>query len=196
MQTILLASNNKNKIREFKAMFAPLAIDIKSLDDVGIDVDVEETADTFIGNARLKVDEISKLTDLPVLADDSGLCVNALDGAPGVFSARYAGVAHDDVANNEKLLAEMKGVVDRSAYFIAILILKMPDGRELVAQGRCDGFITDEPIGTNGFGYNPVFYMPYFNQTLAQVSDETKNAVSHRKHALEDLIEQVKQLGI
>lgn len=196
MQTILLASNNKNKIREFKAMFAPLAIDIKSLEDVGIDVDVEETADTFLGNARLKVDEISKLTDLPVLADDSGLCVNALGGAPGVYSARYAGVAHDDVANNEKLLAEMQGVTDRSAYFIAILVLRMPDGRELIAEGRCDGFITDKPMGANGFGYNPVFYMPYFNQTLAQVSDETKNAVSHRKHALENLIEQVKQLGI
>jgi non-canonical purine NTP pyrophosphatase (RdgB/HAM1 family) len=189
--TIVVASKNAGKVKEIAAMFAKLGVAVKSLADFPALPTVEETGTTFEENARLKADGYAKMLELPVLADDSGLQVDALGGQPGVFSARYAGKGHNDAANNAKLIAELASVPaeQRTAKFVSTLALAKPNQPEhdLVVSGHVDGLIVGLPQGENGFGYDPYFYLPKRHKTMAQLTPDEKNAVSHRGNALRAL---------
>ena len=189
---ILIATRNEGKRREYmellsNADLAQRSIDWLTLDDAGIQAEVEEMGDTFEENARLKAVTYARLSGLLTLADDSGLVVDALGGAPGVQSARYAGPGASDADRYRKLLREMQGVPtqDRSARFICVVALCTPGGEVYVAEGRVEGRIAYEPRGTHGFGYDPIFYIPGLRMTLAQAGPEIKNRISHRARALE-----------
>lgn len=191
METIVLATGNKGKIREFKEAFSHLSIECVSVKDV-IDIDEpEETGNTFMENALLKARYYAQATKKPCLADDSGLTVDVLDGAPGVYSARYAGVHGDDDANNAKLIRDLQGKDNRSAHYVCALALVYPDGREITAEGFCDGLIQDESKGTGGFGYDPYFYVPQCKKTMAELSIDAKESISHRGRALRELIKRL-----
>jgi len=188
--TLVLATHNAKKRAELARILAPLG---HVLADLPLS-DVEETGLTFEENARLKAESGGRETGLPCVGDDSGLCVDALDGAPGVFSARYAGVHGDDEANNAKLLDMMRGIPEdrRTARFTCSICCLFPDGREIALRGTCEGKIAFEPIGTGGFGYDPVFLLdeaPGF--TMAQLSPELKDKLSHRGKALALLAEKL-----
>lgn len=189
--TVVVASKNAGKVREIGAMFAKLGVSVKSLSDFPALPTVEETGTTFEENARLKADGYAKMLELPVLADDSGLQVDALGGQPGVFSARYAGKGHNDAANNAKLIAELAGVpaAKRTARFVSTLVLAKPGlpNQDLVVSGHVDGLIVGLPQGENGFGYDPYFYLPELGKTMAQLTPDEKNGVSHRGNALRAL---------
>lgn len=157
MEQIVLATGNKGKIREFSEAFSHLSIDCVPVKEVITIEEPEETGTTFMENALLKARYYAKATNRPCLADDSGITVDALNGAPGVYSARYAGHHGDDNANNEKLIRELQGKADRTAHYVCALALVYPDGREVTAEGYCDGLVQDEPKGDNGFGYDPYF---------------------------------------
>lgn len=184
---IVLATTNKNKIAEFREITKNLDIEIKSLSDFGPLPEVVEDGLTFEENAYKKAHHVARVLGLPAIADDSGLVVNALDGAPGVYSARYAGEDATDAENVEKLLTNMEGVSDRSAYFQCVLSIAVPSGPALTYEGRCDGEITHDRRGESGFGYDPIFFYPEFSATFAEVSMEKKNAVSHRGKALAEV---------
>lgn len=184
---IIVATKNANKIGEISNMFSALGFEVLSQTDAGIDIDVEETGDTFEKNALIKARAVSLVCDDFVLADDSGLCVEALDGRPGVFSARYAGEGASDADKIKKLLAEMGDLTNRSAKFVTSIAFIAPDGSEIVTKGEVCGRITKEPFGENGFGYDPVFYSDELEKTFAQASLEEKNTVSHRSRALKAL---------
>lgn len=185
---LLIASNNKHKISEIKAILQSRFDKIVSLNEAEITCDPDETGSTFYENALLKANTVINLTkDYAVLADDTGLCVNALNGLPGVRSARYAG-DHDSARNRRKLLDDLKGKTDRSAYFETVVILMFPDGRTVCGKGKVDGRILETEIGGNGFGYDCLFYCNELNKTFGQATDEEKNTVSHRARALADLI--------
>lgn len=184
---LVIASNNKGKIREIKAIVGGFFDEINSLKELGIDIEIEETGITFVDNALIKAETVAKMTNCCALADDSGLCVGALNGAPGVFSARYAGEGHDDDANNALLLKKLTGKTDRSAYFESAIALVYPNGRTVVAQGKTYGKILDAPKGSNGFGYDPLFYSDDLGKSFGVASDEEKNQVSHRARALNEL---------
>ena len=190
---LVLASNNQGKLREIKALCEPFGIDVRTAAELGFTEDVEETGDTFEANARLKAETVAKALGRPALADDSGLVVKALGGAPGVYSARYAGEHGDDAANNKKLMAELAKVDpdQRQAAFVCCMVCSKPDDGEIMAEGRLEGVITLQPAGENGFGYDPVFYLPQKGLTAAQISREEKNAISHRGNALRALMEQL-----
>lgn len=190
---IIVATKNQNKVNEIKKMFAPLGFNVMSQEDAGIDVDVEETGDTFAKNALIKARAVSMLCDDCVLADDSGLCVEALDGRPGVFSARYAGPGATDLEKIEKLLIEMQDKTNRKAKFVTNIAFIFPDGREIVTQGEVSGKILREPVGSNGFGYDPVFYSTELEKTFAQAEMDEKNRISHRGRALSALYDELKQ---
>ncbi len=195
MQTLIIASNNAHKIAEIKAILDGLFAPIVSLREAGIDIDVVEDGDTFEANALIKARAIAALCpDSAVLADDSGLEVDALGGQPGVYSARYAGEGHDDAANNEKLLQALADVPDdeRSARFVSAIALLRPGLDELVVRGSCDGVIGHAPRGTNGFGYDPLFVFPDRSQTFAELTEDEKNAISHRGRSLAMLRERVR----
>ena len=188
MERIVLATGNKGKIREFERAFSHMNITCVSVKDI-VDVpEPEETGTTFMENALLKAHYYAKATNRPCLADDSGITVDALNGAPGVYSARYAGHHGDDQANNEKLIRELQGKSDRTGHYVCALALVCPDGREVTAEGYCDGLVQDEPKGDNGFGYDPYFYVPEFEKTMAELSIEEKETISHRGRALRKLI--------
>lgn len=191
---LVLASNNRGKLAEIKAMCAPWGIEVVTAASLGFTEDVAETGDTFEDNARLKAVAVSQALNRPALADDSGLVVEALNGAPGVHSARYAGEHGDDAANSAKLLTEMIGVPpqQRAAAFVCVMLCRRPDGAELVAQGRLEGRIAPAPAGHNGFGYDPVFWLPERGQTVAQLSAADKNAISHRGQALAKLAQELR----
>lgn len=157
-----------------------------SLGDLGIDVEIEETGTTLTENALIKARTIRDMTGLASLADDSGLMCDALGGAPGVYSARYAGEEHDDAKNNALLLKNIAGK-DRTAHFCSVIALCLPDGREYTAEGRVDGVITEEARGNGGFGYDPLFFSPELGKTFAEASAEEKNSVSHRGRALRNM---------
>ena len=184
---LVIASNNPNKVREIKTIIGDFFAEVYTLKDLGIDVDVEETGTTFMENALIKAKAISDMTNMCALADDSGLCVNALDGAPGVYSARYAGEEHDDKKNNALLLKNLEGKSDRSAYFVSTVVLYYPDGTHIDAEGRTEGTILFAPEGNNGFGYDPLFYSLDLKKSFASAAPEEKNAVSHRGRALNAL---------
>ncbi len=184
---IVIASKNANKVKEFEEAFKKSAIKVESLNAFENVPDVDETGQTFAENAMLKAAAIMAFTKLPVIADDSGLVVPALNGRPGVHSARYAG-DHDDDANNAKLLKEMENKSDRTAYFESVLIYLTPEGDKITANGRVAGQILRAKRGTNNFGYDPLFYVPEKQLTLAEMSTHEKNAISHRGRAIRQLI--------
>ena len=192
---LVLASGNKGKLAEIKALCAPLGIEVVTAASLGFTEEVAETGDTFEDNARLKAVAVSQALGRPALADDSGLVVEALDGAPGVHSARYAGEHADDAANNAKLLAELAEVPKerRGAAFVCVMLCRRPDGAELMARGRLEGRIALAPAGEGGFGYDPVFELPQRGITVAQLGPGEKNAISHRGQALGELAQGVKE---
>ena len=183
---IVIASRNQHKIRELEALLSRFVAGVKllSLDDVGFDGDIEEDGTTFTENALIKARAAASSGKIGV-GDDSGLCVNALDGAPGIFSARFAGEHGNDAANNEKLLRELSDKEDRSAFFVCAIACVLPDGREIVVEGRAEGTILREANGGGGFGYDPLFYYEPLDKTFAALSPEEKNQVSHRARAVE-----------
>ncbi len=190
---IIAATKNKNKLREFGEILK--GFEIISQEEAGIDIDVEETGTTFEENSRLKAEAIFKATGIPAIADDSGLCVDALDGAPGVYSARYGGEGLDDEGRVQLLLKNMENVPDekRTARFVCVITM-VSSGGVITAKGECEGVINHAPKGKNGFGYDPVFYMKEYGKTTAEMSPDEKNAVSHRGKALKIFEEKVKGL--
>ena len=192
MEQIVLATGNKGKIREFSEAFSHLSIDCVPVKEVISIEEPEETGTTFMENALLKARYYAKATNRPCLADDSGITVDALNGAPGVYSARYAGHHGDDQANNEKLIRELQGKSDRTAHYVCALALVHPDGASVTAEASCDGEIQDTPVGTNGFGYDPIFFLPEYGCTSAELSMEEKNKISHRGKALQAIKEELR----
>ena len=186
MQELISATNNKNKLREFREILGDKFI-ISSLADEGITVEIEEDADTFYGNALKKAKTIAELTGKPALADDSGLIVDALGGAPGVYSARYGGEDGNDVLNRAKLLHEMRDITDRTARFYSSIVVYFPDGRIVTADGSVEGSILYEENGENGFGYDSLFYSNELGLSFGIATPEQKNSISHRGRALRKL---------
>ena len=184
VKIIVLATRNSGKIREFQQLLKNFPVEIKNLTDFGPIPEVEEDGKTFDDNAYKKALFTAKALGLPAISDDSGLAVDALNGAPGVKSARYAGENATDKANIEKLLEEMKGKDDRRAAFECVISIAVPTGPALTYEGRCEGKITQEPKGTSGFGYDPVFFCPQYGKTFAELSSDEKNMISHRGKAL------------
>lgn len=190
---IFLATGNTNKIKEIEKIFKMDNIEILSIKD-GIEIpEVEEDGETFEENSKKKALEIAKFTNMITIADDSGLCVEALGGAPGVYSARYAGEHGDDLANNEKLVRELQGVENRKAKFVAVITLAKPTGETYSFTGEIEGEIIDIPRGKDGFGYDPHFFVREYNHTLAEIP-EIKNKISHRAKALEKLKENLDKI--
>ena len=181
---IVIASRNKHKISELEALLSKYVENVKllSLNDVGLFEDVEEDGNSCEENAFIKAKYAAKSGKISV-GDDSGLCVDALDGAPGIFSARYAGEHGNDAANNQKLLSELADKEDKSASFVCAFACVLPDGREFAVEGRAFGVITDKASGNGGFGYDPIFFLPELGKTFADLSAEEKNAISHRGRA-------------
>ena len=187
MEKLIVASNNKNKLREFAAIMGG-RYEIVSMRDAGIDADIEENGTTFEANAQIKAEYVAKVTGCAAIADDSGLEVDALGGAPGVYSARYSGVHGDDEANNDLLLDNLKNVpAPRTGRYVAAIALVRPGKETIVRRGTCDGEILFERRGTGGFGYDPLFVCET-GETFAEVSAETKNAISHRKRGIEAVL--------
>ncbi len=189
---ILIATHNKHKLAEMERILVPMGYEVVTDTDIGISLtDVEETGTTFIENARIKAESGCKESGLICIADDSGLAVDVLGGAPGVYSARYSGVHGDDEANIVKLLNELKDVPDeeRTARFMCSICVTFPDGTEVTAEGKCEGKIGYEKRGENGFGYDPVFMMG--DNSFAELSADEKDAISHRGNALKALKEKM-----
>ena len=192
---VILASKNPHKLTELSAILSQHGVEIALESEYGLDIDVDETGTTFEENSLLKAEAVMKASGLPVLADDSGLMVDALDGAPGVYSARY-GHKSSDGERTAFLLENMKDVPDekRTAKFVCVITCLWPDGRKIVARGECPGVITHEVHGENGFGYDPVFYLPELGMTYAELPSEQKNAISHRARALQEFCRKYQQM--
>ena len=190
---IFLATGNKNKIKEIEKIFKMDNIEILSIND-GIEIpEVVEDGDTFEANSQKKAVEIAKFTNMITVADDSGLCVDALNGAPGVYSARYAGEHGNDLDNNMKVVKELQGIENRKARFVCVISIAKPDGEVHSFRGEVEGEFIDTPIGTEGFGYDPHFFMREYGKTLAEIP-EIKNKISHRAKALEKLKENIDKI--
>ena len=190
LEKLVIASNNQGKLREIGELLAPLAIDVvpQSAFNIG---EADEPHITFVENALAKARHASRCSGLPALADDSGICVSALGGAPGVNSARYAGEPRSDERNNLKLIEALKNQMDRRAYYYCVIVLvrHADDPQPIIADGSWHGEIIDSPRGTGGFGYDPYFYLPEFGKTSAELTAEQKNKISHRGEALAKLVE-------
>lgn len=186
MLLMVLATRNKGKIAEFKDLLKDFPVEIKGLDDFGPIPAVKEDGDTFDDNAYKKSSFTAGVLGIPAIAEDSGLIVESLNGAPGVHSARYAGNNATDAENISKLLKEMEGKTSRDASFISVVSVAVPSGPALTYEGRCEGVITEAPAGENGFGYDPVFYYPPLKKTFAEMTLEGKNQISHRGKALRE----------
>lgn len=189
---VIAATKNKGKIAEIAEILSGLGVEVISQADAGIDVEILETGTSFVENARIKARAVALLCDDAVLADDSGLCVDALGGAPGIYSARYAGEGAPESAKIEKLLGEMDGETNRAAKFVTSVVFRFPDGHELTASGEVNGRITTEPMGDGGFGYDPIFFCTELGKTFGEATEEEKNRVSHRAKALHMLFEMLK----
>lgn len=193
MKTFVIASNNPKKVNELNRILNPMGITAKTAKEMGISLDdVEETGTTFVENARLKARAAFERTKLPCIADDSGLMVDALNGAPGVYSARYSGENATDSANNEKLLAELSQVqpARRTAKFVCVICCILENGKEIIAHGECIGTIAAKPRGNDGFGYDPLFIVEG-GKSFAQLSPEEKDKISHRGNAIRILKQQL-----
>jgi len=189
----VLASNNPKKLKEMREILSELGIEVISQGEAGVNIEVEETGRTFEENALLKAAAVMEATGLPAIADDSGLMVDALGGAPGIYSARYGGdECRTDAERIEYLLRNMGDTDERGASFVSTIACVFPDGRRIITRGECTGLILREPRGSGGFGYDPVFYLPEYNMTMAEMSPEQKNKISHRAKALNNL---KKELG-
>ena len=195
MKKLVLASNNAKKMKELNALLAPLGFEVIAQGALGIP-EAEEPHCTFVENALAKARHAAAHSGLPALADDSGLCVAALGGAPGVYSARYAGEPKSDARNNEKLLADLAGQTDRRAHFTCLLVLcrSADDPQPIIAEGEWHGEILSAQRGADGFGYDPLFFVPEFGQTAVELDAATKNRVSHRGRAMQQLIERLPSL--
>lgn len=180
----VLASHNKKKMAEMRAILSELGVEILSQADVGVDIEPEETGTTFEENARIKAEAIMQATGLPAIADDSGLVVDALNGEPGVYSARYGGEGLDDTGRWQLLLKNMEGKENRACRFVSVICCAFPDGSQLMTQGECHGVVAEGPRGEGGFGYDPVFWLPEKGKSMAELSPEEKNSISHRGNAL------------
>lgn len=189
MDELIIATKNAGKAKEFQQFFAQLHIRVKSLLDFDDLPDVEETGTTFAENARIKAETIAELLDMPVLADDSGLEIDALQGRPGIYSARYAGEDKDDEANIRKVLEEMQSVPmeQRTARFVCVLALAEKGKETVITEGYCEGKIALHPAGENGFGYDPIFIPEGYTNTLAELNPSVKQEISHRRHAMDQL---------
>ena len=194
MKKLVLASNNAKKMKELNALLAPLGFEVIPQGALGIP-EAEEPHCTFVENALAKARHAARQSGLPALADDSGLCVKALGGAPGVISARYAGEPKSDARNNEKLLAELGERCDRDAHFVSVIVLvrHADDPQPLIAEGEWHGEILPALRGEGGFGYDPLFYLAEFDKTAAELDAQTKNAVSHRAQALQALVARLRR---
>lgn len=191
-RVLVVATHNEDKAAEIRALLAPLGFKVRMLPELTGAPAPEETGETFEENALLKARDALRLTGLPCLADDSGLCVDALGGAPGVFSARFGGFSSAG-ERNAHLLRQMEGISDRRARFVCAVACLFPDGRELLAEGRCEGEILAAPRGTGGFGYDPLFYLPQLSRTMAELTGAEKGRVSHRGAALRAFAEMLKK---
>ena len=192
MKRLLLASNNQKKFEELSRLLDGAGIAVVTPGTLGLTLAPEETGQTFYENALQKAEAFCKASDMACLADDSGLAVDALDGAPGVLSARYGDPeARTDAERNALLLRRMEGMEDRAARFVCCLVLRRPDGQILSVSGTCEGWIAREPAGTGGFGYDPVFFLPLLGLTMAQLTPVQKDEISHRGRALRRLREQI-----
>lgn len=196
MKQLVIASSNPGKLRELTALLAPLGFDIVPQSALGI-ADAEEPYLTFLENALAKARHASREARLPAIADDSGICVSALGGEPGVHSARFAGEPKSDARNNEKLIASLQGRGDRRAHYCCVMVLvrHAEDPEPLIAEGQWAGEIIDAPRGSNGFGYDPYFFVPDLGKTAAELDPEIKNAISHRGKSLRRLIARLKEAG-
>jgi len=190
MDKIIVASNNQKKIKEIKAILEPLNIQVLSLKDINIDVDPEENGTSFIENAFIKAREIYDIVKLPVIADDSGLEVQALNNQPGIFSARYAGEHKNDEDNLNLLLENLKGIENRKSRYVCAIALIIDKDHQYSVEEYLEGEIVDQRQGENGFGYDPIFYLPEYQKTTAQLDPDFKNSISHRAKALKK-IEQI-----
>ena len=190
---LIIASNNAHKLIEIRAILGDRFSEILSMREAGIEHETVEDGQTFLENAAKKAREIAAISGCCALADDSGLCVDALGGAPGIFSARYCGVHGDDAGNNRKLLEVLRDVPDeeRGAHFTCAIVLARPDGSEVAAEGHFYGRIARGESGVNGFGYDPLFYLPEYGCTSAELTPEEKNRISHRSQALHRLVEKL-----
>ena len=193
---LIIASNNAHKLTEMKAILAPFFDDVQSMREAGIEHETVEDGKTFMENAVKKARELAEISGCCAIADDSGLCVDALGGGPGVYSARYSGVHGDDKANNAKLLRELDGVEDRGAHYTCAIALVWPDGRLLTAEDYLYGEIAHDERGSNGFGYDPLFLLPEQGLRTGEISPEEKNRISHRGKALRQLVEKLKSSEI
>lgn len=195
METFVIASNNSKKVNELNRILNPIGITAKTAKEMGVSLDdVEETGTTFVENARLKARAANKHTGLPCIADDSGLMVDALNGAPGVYSARYSGEDANDKKNNQKLLKEMENVpvTQRTAKFVCVICCVLDDGKEIIAHGECVGRIGYQPVGEGGFGYDPLFLIQD-GRSYAQLTADEKDKISHRGNAVRILKEQLEK---
>ncbi len=191
---LILASNNVNKLREFRQLTADLPVELVSQREAGCDFEVDENGATFEENAFLKASAVTKATGCAAVADDSGLCVDALNGEPGIYSARYGpGHAASDRERYQYLLGKMEGIEDRSARFVCCICCTFPDGRVISARGECEGEILHTPRGEGGFGYDPVFHPLCTDKGMAELTAEEKNAISHRGNALRRFIPLLKE---
>ena len=181
---LVLASKNAHKLVEMKDILSQLGVEVVLESEAGVDVDVEETGATFEENAYLKAHAVMEASGLPAIADDSGLCVDALNGAPGVYSARYGGPGLDDAGRYKLLLENMRGQLDRRCKFVSAICCCFPNGDRVEARGECAGTLASAPKGADGFGYDPIFFVPGLKKTFAELSPEEKNAISHRGNAL------------
>lgn len=189
MEKIILASKNMGKVNEIRDILSDFDYEVVSMQEAGINCDVEENGTTFEENALLKAREIAKLSNCTVIADDSGLEIDYLNGDPGIYTARYAGEGATDAEKNQKVLNELAGVPmeERGAKFVCCMAVVFSNKEEYVVRGECNGFIAEKPIGENGFGYDPIFYVKELGCTTAQLSKEEKNKISHRGKALREL---------
>ena len=194
----VLATANPGKIKEMRDILASLNIDIVTRQELGIDIDLEETGTTFFDNATIKATAICRVTGLPAIADDSGLSVEALGGAPGVYSSSYGGEGLNDIDRCRFLLRKMISMEQRNAKFVCFIVCVFPDGRIISAEGECSGEITDFPRGNRGFGYDPVFRVESIGKTMAEMTMEEKNGISHRSIALRAFSQKLKaaELGL
>lgn len=189
MKQVIIATQNKGKAKDFEALFGPLGYEVLTLRDVAKDMDVEETGVTFEENAILKAEAVAQALQTTVIADDSGLEIDALNGEPGVYSARYAGEAKSDESNIEKVLAKLEGVSEeqRTARFRCVLAIASPNKETVTYSGSCEGMILSERRGDHGFGYDPIFFVPNEGKAMAELLPEEKAAISHRGNALREL---------
>ena len=182
---VVLASKNAHKLQELQDILSAQGVEVILESAAGVDVEVEETGTTFEENSLLKARAVMEASGLPAIADDSGLMVDALNGAPGVYSARYGGPGLEDAGRYRLLLENMRGVLDRKCRFVSAITLCMPSGDIVTARGECPGTLAYAPQGENGFGYDPIFFVPEKKKTFAQLTAEEKNAISHRGRALQ-----------